>query len=81
MGCRSSRQCGPVVQRRLAEVESGGVLVGSHDLFMSLGRRFLCRGDEKLGPFILGLMVRPLGLAIKTGTDLVAHRSGCPDTT
>ena len=45
------------------DADGGGVPVGSHVWFMSLCRRFLRRGDEKLGPFVLGLVVRPLKLA------------------
>ena len=45
---------------------------------MSLCRRFLRRGDEKLGPFILGLWVRSLGLEPRTCGLRVEKRSSRP---
>ena len=50
-----------VVECRLAEVESGGVLNGSHVLVMSLCRWFFGQGLRLLGFSILCLWVRPLG--------------------
>ena len=49
-----------VVHRRLAEVESGGVLNGSHVLVMSLCGRFFGQDLRLLGFSILSLVVRPL---------------------
>ena len=55
-----------VVHRRLAEVESGGVLNGSHVLVMSLCGRFFGQDLRLLGFSIPALMVRPLGLEPRT---------------
>ena len=45
------------------DVNGGGVLNGSHVLFMFLFRRMLRRNMRLLGLFISGLVVRPPGQA------------------
>jgi hypothetical protein len=60
------------------DVNGGGVLNGSHVLFMFLFRRMLRRNMRLLGLFISGLVVRPPERAHKPRTGPLGRTSRLP---